>query len=100
MEAHPYRMSLRKDERGVPLPVALAILFLVAGLTTIAAKAGVVTNHFTQRDRNAQRALAAANAGVEATIYQLNLLQPRGLECVIKDVSTNTLQIVGVDADG
>jgi Tfp pilus assembly protein PilX len=100
MEAHKHRTSLRRDERGVALPVALAILFLVAGLTTIAAKAGVVTNHFTQRDRNAQRALQAANAGIEATIYQLNLMQPKGLECVIKDAATNTLQIVPVDPDG
>ena len=100
MRAHHNRKSLRRDERGVALPVALAILFLVAGLTTIAAKAGVVTNHFSQRDRNAQRALQAANAGVEATVYQLNLLQPRGLECVIKDVATNTLRIVPVDPDG
>ena len=100
MEAHPHRMSLRKDERGVALPVALAILFLVAGLTTIAAKAGVVSNHFSQRDRNSQRALAAANAGVEATVYQLNLLQPRSLECVIKSVGTGTLQTAAPDSDG
>jgi hypothetical protein len=99
MEAQSHRRSFR-SERGVALPVALGILFLVAGLTTIAAKAGVVTNHFAQRDRNAQRALQAANAGVEATIYQLNLLQPRNLECVIKDVATNTLRIVPVDPDG
>jgi hypothetical protein len=84
----------------VALPVALSILFLVAGLTTIAAKAGIVTSHFAQRDRSAQRALQAANAGVEATVYQLNLLQPRNLECVIKDASSNTLQVVPVDADG
>src|SRR3954468_8405617 len=100
MEVQPHRKSLRKDERGVALPVALAILFLVAGLTTIAAKAGVVSNHFSQRDRNSQRALAAANAGVEATVYQLNLLQPRSLECVIKNAATNTLEIAAPDSDG
>jgi Tfp pilus assembly protein PilX len=93
-------MRFRKDERGVALPVALAILMLVAGLTTIAAKAGVVTSHFTQRDRNAKRALQAANAGVEATIYQLNLMQPKALECVIKDASTQVLRVAAADADG
>jgi hypothetical protein len=88
------------DERGVALPVALAILFLAAGLTTIAAKAGVVSNHFSQRDRNSQRALQAASAGVEATIYQLNLMQPSGLQCVIKDVATNTLRLVSAGTNG
>src|SRR4051812_49078250 len=100
MEVQPHRKSLRKDERGVALPVALGILFLVAGLTTIAAKAGVVTNHFSQRDRNAQRALAAANAGIEATVYQLNLMQPKALECVVKDATTNTLRLTAADVDG
>ena len=69
-----FRMA--REERGVALPVALSILFLVAGLTSIAAKAGIVSDHFSFRDRNAKRAVQAASAGIEAAIYQLNLMQP------------------------
>ena len=88
-----FTFRMARDERGVALPVALSILFLVAGLTSIAAKAGIVSDHFSFRDRNAKRAVQAANAGIEAAVYQLNLMQPASLQCVIKDVNTGTLQL-------
>jgi Tfp pilus assembly protein PilX len=102
MDAQRTRLIRRitAGERGVALPVALSILFLVASLTTVAAKAGVVASHFQQRDRNVTRALQAATAGVEATIYQLNLMQPKAQQCVIKDASSGLLTIVTVSPDG
>jgi Tfp pilus assembly protein PilX len=92
-----FRMA--REERGVALPVALSILFLVAGLTSIAAKAGIVSDHFSFRDRNAKRAVQAASAGIEAAVYSLNLMQPANPQCVIKDVNTGTLQLTAVDPD-
>ena len=74
-----FTFRMAREERGVALPVALSILFLVAGLTSIAAKAGIVADHFSFRDRNAKRAVQAASAGIEAAIYQLNLMQPANL---------------------
>ena len=64
------------DERGVALPVALAVLFTVAGLATVAARAAIVSNNQSFRDNNAKRAVQAANAGLQAAVYQTNLLQP------------------------
>ena len=51
-----FTFRMAREERGVALPVALSILFLVAGLTSIAAKAGIVSDHFSSSDRNAKRA--------------------------------------------
>ena len=64
------------DERGVALPVALAVLFAVAGLATVAARAAIVSNNQSFRDNNAKRAVQAANAGLQAAVYQTNLMQP------------------------
>jgi hypothetical protein len=79
------------DERGVALPVAVAVLFTVAGLATIAARAAIVSNNQSFRDNNAKRGVQAANAGIHAAIYQTNLLQPSSTQCVRKDATTGAL---------
>ncbi len=79
------------DERGVALPVALAVLFVVAGLATVAARAGIVSSNQSFRDKNAKRAAQAANAGLQAAVYQTNLLQPSDTQCVLKNASTGAL---------
>src|SRR3954454_7477269 len=73
-----------KDERGVALPVALMMMVLVSGLAVVSAKAAVNVQHQTARDGNAKRAIQAASAGVAAATYQLNLLQPPAVQCVIR----------------
>lgn len=75
---------LLDDQRGVALPVALAVLFAVATLAAIAARSGVTANTQSFRDRNVKRAIQAALAGVDATIYQMNLLEPAEKECVVR----------------
>ena len=57
------------DERGVALPVAMAVLFVVAGLATVAARAAIVSNNQSFRDNNAKRAVQAANAGLQAAVF-------------------------------
>jgi type II secretory pathway pseudopilin PulG len=80
-----------RDERGVALPVALCVLFVVAGLATVAARAGIVSTHQSDRDKSAKRAAQAANAGLQTALYQTNLLQPGDGKCVLKDPSTGAL---------
>ena len=81
------------------LPVALAVLLLVGGLATVAAKAAATAQHQTLRDTYVKRALQAATAGIQAATYQVNLLQPTALQCVLRD-TTGTLSLTTVGADG
>ena len=87
------------DERGVALPVAMAVLFAVAGLATVAARAAIVSNNQSFRDNNAKRAVQAANAGLQAAVYQTNLLQPSSTQCVHKNTSTGALTNGALQAD-
>ncbi len=86
------------DERGIAIPVALAILFLVWGLATVSLRAALASQNQSQRDRDVKRALQAASAGVDAAMYRLNLLQPESFQCII--VSAGTLAVSGYQADG
>ena len=60
------------DEGGFALPLALSILAILSLL--IVATVGFATHNTDRanRDRQAVRALAAADAGVEAAIYRMN----------------------------
>ena len=82
------------------LPIALVILASVAGLSTVAARAAIVTQHQSQRDTNIKRAIQAALSGLNTATYRTNLLQPAGLQCVIKDATTGALGLTTVLADG
>ncbi len=86
----PFFSRLR-DDRGIALPVALAVLFTVAGLATVAARAGIVSSHQSARDKDAKRAAQAANAGLQAAVYQINLMQPSSTQCVLKNAGTGAL---------
>jgi Tfp pilus assembly protein PilX len=87
------------EERAVALPVALAVLFTVAGLATVAARAAIVSNNQSFRDNNAKRAVQGANAGLQAAVYQTNLLQPSSTQCVHKATSNNALTNGALQAD-
>src|ERR687891_2691248 len=87
------------DDRGVALPVAMAVLFAVAGLATVAARAAIVSNNQSFRDNNAKRAVQGANAGLQAAIYQTNLLQPSSTQCVQKAASDGALSNGALQAD-
>ena len=80
-------------ERGIALPLALGVLFVVAGLAAVAARAAINANHSSFRDSNVKRAIQAANAGVKAAIYQLNLMQPSPGQCVLRASSGATLSV-------
>src|SRR5688500_3061140 len=84
------------EDRGVALPVALAVLFSVAGLATGAARAGIVCGHRSSLASNSDQPARAATAGLSAAIYQTNLMQPGGTQCVIKNASTGALSNAAV----
>jgi hypothetical protein len=92
------RTSLLGDERGIAVPVALAILFLVWGLATVSLREALTSQNQSQRDREAKRALQAAAAGVQTAIYRLNLLQPSSVQCIT--LSAGTLTVSALQADG
>lgn len=89
-----------RDERGIALPLALAVLAVVALLAVAAAAAAVTASHQSLRDRNAKRGFQAAAAGVQTANYRTTLLQPGPQQCVIKDPSTGDLSVGPVQADG
>jgi hypothetical protein len=94
-----FRQNL-SDERGIALPVALAVLFVVAGLATVAARSAIVTDHQSFRDRSAKSAIQAAQSGLRAASYELNMLQPGAASCVGKDTTTGALSKVSLPASG
>ncbi len=84
-------------ERGIAVPVALAVLVLVWALATVSLREALTSQNQSQRDRDVKRALQAANAGVEAAIYRFNLLQPGSQQCVTG--AGGTLGITGLAQD-
>jgi Tfp pilus assembly protein PilX len=90
-------LQLFRDERGVALPVALAVLFVTAGLATVAARSAIVADHQSLRDRNAKRAIQSATSGLQDAVYQMNMLQPSANQCVAK---TAPLSAVAVQTNG
>jgi hypothetical protein len=88
------------DDGGIALPVTLSMLFMIAGLATITARAAITSDHHSLRDRNVKQASQAANAGLEAAMYRTNLMQPGSQQCAYKDASSGTLQVASLQGDG
>jgi hypothetical protein len=85
-------------ERGVAVPAAVALLFAVSALGAVAATQGVVSSKQSSRDRAVKRAVASADAGIEAATYRLNKLNTTELLCVV--VGATGLAVEPVQADG
>ena len=91
-------MATLADERGIAIPVALAILFLVWGLATVSLRSALGAQHQTERDRQVKRARLAASAGLDTVLYRYNLMQPSSAHCIVE--SAGTLAIASLAADG
>jgi type II secretory pathway pseudopilin PulG len=89
-----------RNERGIALPASLAVLFMVAGLATVTARAAITSDHQSLRDRNVKQALQAANAGLAAAMYRTNLMQPGSLQCAYKPPSAGALTVGALEGDG
>jgi type II secretory pathway pseudopilin PulG len=86
------RFALLRSESGVALPTAVAVMLIVASLAGTALTASVTASRQTFRDRNVKRALAAADAGVDAAVYRLNKMRPARDQCVVVN-SSGQLQL-------
>jgi hypothetical protein len=95
------RIRIRlSDDRGIALPVTVSVMFMVAGLATMTARAAITSDHQSLRDRNVKQATQAANAGLEAVMYRTNLMQPGSQQCASKNPSNGALHVAAVQADG
>jgi len=88
------------DDRGIALPVTISVMFMVAGLATMTARAAITSDHQSLRDRNVKQAFQAANAGVEAVMYRTNLMQPGSQQCAVKNPSNGALHVTALQGDG
>lgn len=88
------------EQRGIALPVTVSVMFMVAGLATMTARAAISSDHQSLRDRNVKQAFQAANAGVEAVMYRTNLMQPGSQQCAIKNPSSGALNVTALEGDG
>ena len=94
------RLPRLGDQRGIALPATMSVLFLVAGLATMSARAAIGGEHQSLRDRNVKQALQAANAGLEAAMYRTNLMQPGSTQCAYNNPGNSTFQVGAVETDG
>lgn len=80
--------------------MTVSVLFMVAGLATVTARAAITSDHQSLRDRNVKQAVQAANAGLEAAMYRTNLMQPGSLQCALKGVVDGNLHVAPLGLDG
>ena len=97
---HTTTLRALSDQRGIVLPITLMMTLLISSLGLVAARAGIVSTHVTQRDANTKRAVAAAAAGIKAAIYETNMAQPSVSQCVTKNATTGALGKTAVNASG
>jgi hypothetical protein len=90
------------SEQGIALPAALMMLLIFATIAIGVMATTVTSSHQSNRDRNVKRAIAAADAGLEAATYRLNKLPVRSLECVVTGAvqGATELTIEPVQPDG
>jgi hypothetical protein len=87
-------------ESGFILPTATAMIFIIGIVVAVAAGAAITANSQAGRDQKVKEALAAADSGVRAASYRLNVLEPASRQCVKVSASTGDLYLDWVAADG
>jgi hypothetical protein len=68
--------ALRRDERGIAVPVALMALVASFALASVAVLSTVDVQLGTNRDHNSKEAIAAADAGANIALLRLNRFLP------------------------
>jgi Tfp pilus assembly protein PilX len=89
-----------RSERGIALPMAMMMLFIVSTLAVVVASSATTSNTQSIRDRGVKRGVAAADAGVDAGLYRLNKLQPLPNQCVTVNQGNGSLQVQGAGSNG
>jgi Tfp pilus assembly protein PilX len=88
------------EERGIAMPLVLAVVAVLTVLVLAAAASAITANHQSFRDRNSKRAFQAAVAGVQSANDWTTLLQPDPDKCVVKDSATGVLSREGSIVSG
>jgi Tfp pilus assembly protein PilX len=88
-----------RSESGIAMPVALMILFITSMLAVAAVAAAIAGNDQSRRDRSVKRAIAAADAGLQAALYRYNKVSNEPDKCVAVG-SGGTLAISDPAGDG
>jgi hypothetical protein len=89
-----------REEGGFLLPTAMAMLFIIGTLVAVSAGAAITANSSAGRDQKVKQALAAADSGVRAAAYRINVLEPTAQQCVKADPATGDLGFEWVGGDG
>jgi hypothetical protein len=63
---------LIREQRGIALPVALGVLVVVSVLSASVFAVSLRLSHTSTASRDAKRALSAADAGIEAAVFEMN----------------------------
>lgn len=74
--------SISSDERGVAMIVAMGTLTMLLLLTATVLSATSLLGQATNQDTLRKRAFEAAEAGLQATIYRLNMIAPAQAKCI------------------
>ena len=88
-----------RDERGIAYPAALILLFVIASIAAALMTSALAANSQARRDLGVKRAVAAADAGIEAATYRINKLTPGSLTCVVRGAASE-LVIEPLQPDG
>jgi hypothetical protein len=87
------RWGLLDDERGIALPVAMGMLFVISSLAFVVAIGARTSGSQSRFDRSVKRSLAAVDAGIDTAIYRLNTIQPSSTQCVTVSGSGQNAQL-------
>lgn len=79
--SRPTRPRLR-EESGIALIAAIAVLLIVSLLAAGAVTVAVETSSSTTHDEQRKAALAAAEAGLRVATYRLTMLNPTQADCI------------------
>jgi hypothetical protein len=71
-----------RSEDGVAMIVALGILSVMLVLTATVLSSSTILGSTTTKETSAKRAFEAAEAGLQATVYRLNMLAPAADKCI------------------
>ncbi len=78
-------MRLLREQRGIALPAALGVLVVVGVLSSAVFAVSLTLSDTSTASRDAKRALAAADAGLEAAMFRMNEI---GLQSVSQCFTT------------
>lgn len=92
-------VSRLKDEQGFVFPATMMLLVIIASIALAMSLNAVAANNQSRLDRGVKRAVAAADAGLQAATYRINNLTPGSLACVVRGAASQ-LVIEPVQVDG